>query len=160
MHKIILVISLLLTGCVLSPEVNISEQVPSSTYTGRGTNAGPMLVGALGATGLAVGLAIDQGIAKDFDKQIQQYKSDYLPKVSAKILKIDEKITHISLRNIKFTGVKGNDDLVNAQVLFDVLNKKNKSFIEVKLVEIDFELLKNSSIFWEELLKKLNKTQI
>lgn len=146
----------MLTACSNTPNITIDETIPSSTYTGRGTNAGPMLVGALGATGLAVGLAIDQGIAKDFDKQIQQYKSDYFPKVTAKLLKKEEKITHISLKSIKFTGVKGNDDLVNAQVLFDVLSKENKSIIEVKLVEIDFELLKNSSIFWEELLKKLN----
>ena len=146
----------MLTACSNTPNITIDETIPSSTYTGRGANAGPMLVGALGATGLAVGLAIDQGIAKEFDQQIQQYKSVYLPKVAEELFKKNVKTTHVSLQSIKFTAVKGNDDLVNAQVLFGISGKKNNSTIEVKLNELDFELLKSESVFWEELLKKIN----
>ena len=35
------------------------------SYTGRGAAAGPMLMSSLGASGIAVGLAIDVGIGKD-----------------------------------------------------------------------------------------------
>lgn len=153
MKKIITVIFLLLAGCAYNPHVHITEHIPNSTYTGRGTNAGPMLVGALGATGLAVGLAIDQGIAKDFDEQIQKYKSVYLPKVAAKLLVKHANTTHVSLQSIKFTAVKGNDDLVNATVTFKLAEQSSTSHTELDLKKIDFEALKTSPIFWEELLK-------
>ncbi|WP_283235194.1 hypothetical protein [Pseudoalteromonas citrea] len=40
---------------------------------------------ALKATGLAIGLAIDQGKVRSFDKQIKQYESVYLPKTTQKL---------------------------------------------------------------------------
>lgn len=145
----------MLTACSNTPNIIIDETLPSPTYTGRGTNAGPMLVGALGATGLAVGLAIDQGIAKDFDKQVQQYKSVYLPKVAKLLLKRHANTTHISLQSIKFSAVKGNDDLVNSTVTFKLTEQSNTTHIEIALKKLNFEALKTSPVFWEELLQKL-----
>ena len=147
----------MLTACSNTPNITIDETIPSSTYTGRGTNAGPMLVGALGATGLAVGLAIDQGIAKEFDQQIQQYKSVYLPKVAEELFKKNVNTTHVSLQSIKFTAVKGNDDLVNVNVIFKLVEHVNVSHVEVYLSKIDFKALKSSAVFWEALLINLTK---
>lgn len=153
-YKKALIFSLLiLTACTNTPNLTINESIPSSTYSGRGTNAGPMLVGALGATGLAVGLAIDQGIAKDFDRKIEQYKSVYLHNISKKLSKNHANTTHISLERIKFTAVKRNDNLVNATVTFKLAEKSSYSNIELALKKIDFEALKSTPIFWEELLK-------
>ena len=61
-----------LTSCsVLSPLPSYTitkPQNPTISFTGRGAASGPMLMGAMGPSGIAIGLAIDVGIAKDIEK--------------------------------------------------------------------------------------------
>lgn len=51
------------------PSYTITKpQNPTISFTGRGAASGPILMGAMGPSGIAVGLAIDVGIAKDIEK--------------------------------------------------------------------------------------------
>ena len=62
-------------GCSLQPStgakptlvVNMTQS-QHLVFAGRGAAAGPMFMSAMGASGIAIGLAIDVGIAKDIEK--------------------------------------------------------------------------------------------
>ncbi len=65
----LLIISLILSACTTTrhhPVTVINEQLLS--FSGKGAGAGVMLSGAMGPVGIALGVAIDVGIAKDIAK--------------------------------------------------------------------------------------------
>ncbi|MEJ6476664.1 hypothetical protein [Pseudoalteromonas piscicida] len=154
-RTLLLLIAVMLTGCTTTPTVNLSDTLPDSTYTGRGTDAGPMLVAAMGSTGLAVGLAIDQGIAKEFDEQIQHSKAEYLPKIGRLFHRNYATATNVEFKSITFSAVKGNDDLVNAEVKFKIDSKNSNSSFTVRLENMDFDELKATDTFWKALETEL-----
>ena len=152
------IITFVLSACSTVYHAKLSKQLPNSDYVGRGTNSGPLLIGALGATGLAVGIAIDQGIAKDFDASIKLHQPMFH-------IRIEDGLNPLflgnpfSIKKISFKGVRGNDDLVDANVTFASEDDKIEHQFELK--NIDFNKLKTTPIFWQELelsiLEKIKK---
>lgn len=68
--KIFLPLLLLLNACVYFPENNTAKPIVIEnnsrlTFSGKGAGAGMMLSASMGAMGVALGIAIDEGIAKD-----------------------------------------------------------------------------------------------
>ncbi len=69
-----------LTACVQTPPSNLSKQKFSiqvkephrMRFYGKGAGAGMMLMSSMGPMGIAVGVAIDEGIGKEIDKTAMQ----------------------------------------------------------------------------------------
>jgi hypothetical protein len=55
----------------------ISVDVPELTYSGRGKGASFALMGTMGPSGIAIGAAIDQGIAKDIRQSLTDAGYDF-----------------------------------------------------------------------------------
>ncbi|WP_130256040.1 hypothetical protein [Pseudoalteromonas phenolica] len=156
MMKFFLIILIsFITACSSVYQSKFDEQIPVSSYVGRGTNSGPMLIGALGATGLAVGIAIDQGIAKDFDASIKSHQPSFHIRIqdSLNTLFLGKPF---SIEKISFTGVRGNDDLVDAIVTFTSEDDEIKHQFVIN--NIDFNKLKTTPIFWQELESSILKS--
>lgn len=152
------IVIFIITGCSNSRVTTFfTPEIPEATYIGKGTNAGPMLVGALGATGLAVGIAIDQGIAKDFHKQIEIYKAKHIKKISFLLQSYFPKATNFSFSQIKFMAVKNDENLVNTSLIIKIEKNSAIEFVTVELEIIKFDDLKTSDAFWQSLINKLEK---
>lgn len=67
-----IVITCLLFSCVQTPpplEVTTTVEEPNRIrFSGKGAGAGMMLSGSMGPMGIAIGVAIDEGISKDIDE--------------------------------------------------------------------------------------------
>ena len=74
-QKIFWLIIFLLSSCATfqpaQPNIHIGER-ESLAFTGKGAAAGVMMDAYLGGAGVAIGIAIDEGIAKDIEKNITQ----------------------------------------------------------------------------------------
>ena len=155
---LLLIVIFIITGCSNSRVTTFfSPEIPEATYIGKGTNAGPMLVGALGATGLAVGIAIDQGIAKDFHKQIEIYKAKHTKKISFLLQSYFPEAVSFSFSQLNFTAVKNDEDSVNTSLIIKIEENSTIEFVTVELEIIKFDDLKTSDAFWQSLINKLKK---
>ncbi|MEQ3513293.1 hypothetical protein ABMY35_08145 [Pseudoalteromonas sp. BZB3] len=143
-------------GCTsLQNATVINYNIPKSSYIGRGTNAGPILVGALGATGLALGIAIDKGISKEFDSKITEYQGKYFQRTASLLEQLFVRAKHISIKKIDFTALETNDNFVNTTIYIEVQTNKQTEIINIELGVIDFEDLRSTDIFWKKLTSKL-----
>jgi len=125
------------SGCALVQERNqesikISFTEPNRiSFQGKGAGAGMALMGAMGPMGIALGVAIDEGIAKDLRESafkggfdIHQSVSDAITEVSQGnwIASFDPNVvTDLELR-IKKYGFKttgGEDDATSADVVIE-----------------------------------------
>lgn len=87
--KIMRIILLLLTCCLITsctqtrtPSIEVTYGERQSLYfTGRGSAAGIMMDSVLGGAGIAIGIAIDEGIAKDISVAILASNPDFSMKV-------------------------------------------------------------------------------
>lgn len=83
MNRIFIALMILqLAACsVLSPNptksVNLQFKEPNRiSFQGKGAGAGIALMGTMGPVGIALGVAIDEGIAKDIRKAVSEEKGD------------------------------------------------------------------------------------
>ncbi|WP_145924983.1 hypothetical protein [Pseudoalteromonas luteoviolacea] len=136
---------------------SLSPEIPEVSYIGKGTNSGPMLVGALGAAGLAVGIAIDKGIAKDFHKQIEIHKAKYIENIAFLLKGYFPSAEGFSLSKLEFTAAKNDADSVNTSLVIKVEENSNIDFVSIELEVIKFDDLKTSDAFWQNFEKKLKK---
>ncbi len=64
-----LVVSVLAASCAHVPSVDVSVTEPDRIrFQGKGAGAGMMLMSSMGSMGIAIGIAIDEGIGKDINK--------------------------------------------------------------------------------------------
>ncbi|MBQ4837101.1 MULTISPECIES: hypothetical protein [Pseudoalteromonas] len=152
------IVTFVITGCSSSRvTASLSPEIPEASYTGKGTNAGPMLVGSLGAVGVGVGIAIDKGIAKDFDKQIEIHKAKYIKNISVLLKGYFPNAESFSLSRLEFTAVRNDENLVNTSLVIKVEENSAIDFVSIELEIIKFDDLKTSDAFWQHLEKKLKK---
>lgn len=77
-RNVMLILCLLMTGCSIShhdstPEFETSFSEPNRIrFSGKGAGAGMMLMSSMGPMGIAVGVAIDEGIAKDIAASMER----------------------------------------------------------------------------------------
>ncbi|MBB1422062.1 hypothetical protein H5200_09045 [Pseudoalteromonas sp. SG43-7] len=127
LKKIIILSLLMLLGCqtlnTIPIEVNISQEV---TFSGKGAGAGIALMSAMGPSGLAIGLAIDVGIAKEIKKNIthQQLESSIksiLSKYNSVQLQNDH-IHYFEITTLKFQSFSDDSDptavIIEGNILF------------------------------------------
>lgn len=75
----ILILGYTIVGCTQltpsndRPRIKIAVSEPDRIrYSGKGAGAGMMMAGAMGPMGIAIGVAIDEGIGKDIDRTARQ----------------------------------------------------------------------------------------
>ncbi|MGH1487544.1 MAG: hypothetical protein ACRBCI_15120 [Cellvibrionaceae bacterium] len=74
----VLLLSFIVSSCTQTqhtqpPSINITVSEPDRIrFSGKGAGAGMMLMGAMGSMGIAIGVAIDEGIAKEIDENAKQ----------------------------------------------------------------------------------------
>lgn len=126
-----LMLSMYLTSCAsLAPrhyQLNLPPN-PHLDFSGRGAAAGPMLMGAMGPAGIAVGLAIDIGIAKDIENNAVGKGMDIKALFSAAVTEVGKTSAIsrkffarsptpvISLNKIGFIELAGQNDHVVAHI--------------------------------------------
>lgn len=69
----------------MAPRVQIADNEPVFRYQGDGAAYGGMFVSALGPSGIAVGIAIDQRVAADIENQLFNESPEWRKKLSARI---------------------------------------------------------------------------
>lgn len=103
-------IALILSACTNLPSTNISITEPDRIrFHGKGAGAGVMLMSSMGPMGIAIGVAIDEGIGKDIDQaakasgfDVQQLLLQHLP--------AKHNITAITIERYGFVLRSGKDD--------------------------------------------------
>lgn len=111
---IALLLTATLTGCSgfqkkqhVAPESHILLTMPSPNrmgFSGKGAGAGMMLMSSLGPAGIAVGVAIDQGIAKDIQTPFEQGGQSMEAIVTEAISERWGNSTQVSVHNTAMRG--------------------------------------------------------
>ncbi len=145
--KILACVSLawLLMACAGSPKTEMTLVIPDDNYisfTGKGAGAGMALMSTMGPVGVAIGLAIDEGIAKEIRSNlgVDQGTTDELaqealssvcncivrlvkPAVDSEPdentpqnLPINEMLARIRINSIAFSLVNGSDEEVAVKI--------------------------------------------
>jgi len=140
-----------LSACQSTSQINIQIQGKQSlSFTGRGAAAGAML-DSLMPGGIAIGIAIDEGIAKDFYKSILDYQPDFSIQklIHSHLKKSHSNFDHIEIKSYGFrTSSKGENQIsawldlqfVCKQNVVDVAYPSDFSDIATE----DFDRLKNN----------------
>lgn len=148
-----LFIALIITGCSSldreeSSTVNIHFAEPNRIqFQGKGAGAGIALMSTMGPVGIALGVAIDEGIAKDirgaastggFDMQLQFSQSiDKQPQKEWRAVFIDgisassslkREFPYIEVKRYGFKTTGGADDTTSAELVVLVNISKDKQF--------------------------------
>jgi len=137
---------LFLPACVNQHQnsfVDISfDEKPSLSFTGRGAAAGIMLDSVM-VGGAAIGIAIDQGIAKDISNNILKQNPSFDFREFVRQQLTQSQISSIESIKIKTWGFKSApDDQVSAWLVLDVV--KNRKSIQVNYPE-DFSAVKTEN---------------
>ncbi len=112
---------------------------PVLEFTGRGGAAGMMMSGSMGAMGIAIGVAIDEGIAKDLHASASQggfvltgAVSEFLGLHNYKLHKVaNKKII------IKHIGFKASGDLIVPWVEIDFIDDGHSTVLTYSVVAGD-----------------------
>ncbi len=108
-------------------------------FEGRGAAAGIMLDSLLGGTGVAIGIAIDEGIAKDIANNIQSAEPDYsfkqhfefgLNQAQAKYAAAFRDLTGVVIQRFGFHTLTGDGDKVSAWMSVDFKCKVGNRKVE------------------------------
>ncbi len=74
---VVLATTTFLTACAIQPAHRIQTSLSDGQaldFTGKGAGAGMMLDAVMGGTGIAIGIAIDKGIANDINSNLSRRK--------------------------------------------------------------------------------------
>ncbi|MFL0800351.1 MAG: hypothetical protein K6L80_07885 [Agarilytica sp.] len=129
-----LFISLLLSVCasIPSPEITISEP-DRIRFHGKGAGAGMMLMSSMGPMGIAVGVAIDEGIGKDID-QAAKVAGFNIQTTLLQHLPAKHTITSITIDRYGFVLRSGKDDPAASQLHITAILKDGGK-IQIKYPE-------------------------
>ncbi|WP_196158991.1 hypothetical protein [Reinekea sp. G2M2-21] len=144
----------LLVGCsalsVKEPSVEVQPGAQFS-YSGRGAGAGVALMSTMGPVGIAVGVAIDEGIRKDLEKSAQMAGFDIVALVNSaykenwvEYLKGDV----VTIVEYGMQDVRGSDDIMSPYL---VIASSDPEMMEP--TEINYLMLTENEI---TLLSSLN----
>jgi len=116
----------LLVGCAVTPK-KPNVQITSAhnlkiKYSGKAAGAGMMLSGTMGAMGMAIGIAIDEGIGKDINKVAVQHKvslAELLKHAISSEPKLIGQSIQINLTRTEFKLARGEGDPAQLYVELD-----------------------------------------
>lgn len=143
---LVLAFLLSLSACVtLNSKLEISYlDRDSLNFTGRGSAAGVMLDAVMDGAGIAIGIAIDQGIAKDISNNILLHdpKFDFRELIRQRVNKSSvSALESIKIKTYGFKSAPG-EDQVSAWLELEVV--QNGTIIQVKYPE-EFTNVKTES---------------
>ncbi len=143
-----------LTGCghispqARQPVVNIKVADPDRIrFSGKGAGAGMMMAGAMGPMGIAIGVAIDEGIGKDIDETARRGNVDIrkllvdavntqLGKSGFPVAGREVAVIDVVVERYGFITAPGEGDLVQAQLHIRFqLNDDNGKMKTIRLPE-------------------------
>lgn len=143
-----------LTGCghispqARQPVVNIKVADPDRIrFSGKGAGAGMMMAGAMGPMGIAIGVAIDEGIGKDIDEIARRGNVDIrkllvdavntqLGKSGFPVAGREVAVIDVVVERYGFITAPGEGDLVQAQLHIRFqLNDDNGKMKTIRLPE-------------------------
>ncbi len=157
-NSLILLLLLFLVACATQPApkilVTLSEN-QTLDFTGKGAAAGIMLDSVMGGAGIAIGIAIDKGIAKDIANNLSHHKpllnipNNFDQHLKAAIIKNRVKAIQNIQAKIEYFGFRtfpGGDDAVSAWLEVSLLIDGRK--IEVRYPQdfADVEFANLSSV--------------
>jgi hypothetical protein len=122
------------------PAIQVTVEEPKRMrFSGKGSGAGMMLMGAMGPMGIAIGVAIDEGIAKDIEQQALAagFDIEALVKEAALITSNNtntNKEQHIHMKQYGFVLIPGDNDPSSPQFHF-IVSDGSKIQQEVKYPE-------------------------
>ncbi len=120
---VVLVASLLLSACATVPSVTVSVAEPDRIrFQGKGAGAGMMLMSSMGAMGIAIGVAIDEGIGKDIDAaaRTEGFNIQAIIEAAAKTHLFTSDIT---VERYGFVTRPGDNDPVAVQLHLNIVSK-------------------------------------
>lgn len=138
---IVLILALSLIGCAsfFNPtpqEVNVTLPDPNRiSFQGKGAGAGMALMSTMGPMGIALGVAIDEGIAKDLRKSAETVGFDIQKVISQAVLESSQEQWEVDPANeitadlevrIKLYGFKttgGADDATSAEIEAELIKQ-------------------------------------
>ena len=154
LFSILVPVTLFLMSCSLNKasndhfEVKTNVSEPSKVrFAGKGAGAGMMLMSSMGPMGIAIGVAIDEGIANDIDKTAKMSGFDIETSVlqtlsstlkakaqknAFKVQSVNEIIIEIS--RYGFVIQPGEDDLVTAQLHLNI-SLDDQEWLKIKYPE-------------------------
>ncbi len=122
-HLFALIVFSLLSACSTVPHVSVSVEEPDRVrFQGKGAGAGMMLMSSMGAMGIAIGVAIDEGIGKEIDTSARaagfNIKTIIQTSVSDTMLR-----SPITVERYGFVTRSGKNDPVAAQLHISTMTK-------------------------------------
>ncbi len=121
----------LMGGCATAPPpVDITITDDRVRFHGKGAGAGMMLMSSMGPMGIAIGVAIDEGIGKDIDASARKAGLDMRSITQSAI----DKVGAVHLRSIVierygFVTRSGDNDPVAAQLHLSATNTEGKEIM-------------------------------
>lgn len=111
----LILLPLVLISCVTTPgdrsvlvDVNDPDRI---RFSGKGSAAGIMLMGAMGPMGIAIGAAIDEGIGKEISVAASHVDFDLDELIRKAVFEEPCVISSVTVRYYGFKMVSGSDDL-------------------------------------------------
>ncbi|QTL38132.1 hypothetical protein [Pseudoalteromonas viridis] len=145
-----------LSGCSSVSHIPVVNQVlPKVTYEGRGSAAGPMLVGAMGPVGIAVGFAIDEGIGKDIGQAMDNSKEQGMWTMANAIAQQYPDVDTVAIQKLAFKAQRGDDDLAFARVELNLESAKEEKSLCLKTESGNLSELKKTSLGWQLITKAI-----
>ncbi|WP_046003430.1 hypothetical protein [Pseudoalteromonas rubra] len=157
MKKLIYAILLtLLSACSsVSRTPVVNQAMPKVTYEGRGSAAGPMLAGALGPVGIAVGFAIDEGIGKDIGLAMDKSKEQGMWAMANAVAQQHPDVVTVAIQKVAFKAQRGDDDLAFARVELNLESAKEEKSLCFKTEPGNLSELKETSLGWQLITKAI-----
>lgn len=167
---IFLSLLLSLSACSLfSPKtadtLTVYWEAPQKIYfQGKGAGAGMALMSTMGPMGMAIGVAIDEGIAKDIakaqqetNKTVQQLFNEQASGQNITWHQDEESQSDLRIKRLEFRIVPGGDDLTAVEI--EVVDQRSAEAVTIKYPN-DFSELKASSYPLADLKKDGSKTNL
>ncbi|WP_155734331.1 hypothetical protein [Pseudoalteromonas luteoviolacea] len=147
---------LMVSGCSISLKpLQMDSAFPKVSYVGRGAAAGPMLMGAMGPMGIAVGMAIDEGIGKDIKSALSGSLVQNQAVVVESVAANYPDAHRFALRKIEFKADTSNDDLAYAITFLSLYPSNTTKCFKSESAPLDE--LKASDIGWKIITNSMTK---
>ncbi|MCG7560123.1 MULTISPECIES: hypothetical protein [Pseudoalteromonas] len=143
-----LLVTLLSACSSVPPKPVIKSEMPSVSYQGRGAAAGPMLMGALGPAGIAVGFAIDVGIGKDIATAMEESKDQGFQLITTRIAEQYPDVSSATLLKVDFHAQRGDDELAYATVELLLVTAEGEQSVCLQTEPGNLPELKETPISW------------
>lgn len=164
-----------------SPVITVTDNTGERfEFSGKGAGAGMMMAGSMGAMGIAIGVAIDVGIAKDIRDALVQDHPDWFNKLSGNVRSrivsqcaaLDEGVTaelcqseriDVSIEKIAFKIVEHADDMTAVVVGLKVADRaefEKEQSIESQISSELEQLKSNGKQVWQLLESSVTELKI